>query len=86
MGSGSAGAMITSLKNNKNMLSLKRNRTALSDYERKPTVFKVEKAPPKLLRQIRSRIKNEEREKDFILWLLLTIIMVVLISVFVYFF
>lgn len=86
MGSGSAGAMITSLKNNKNMLSKKRNRISMFDYESKPAVFRVGKASPKLLKQIRSRIKNEQREKDFVLWLILTFSMVVLISVFVYFF
>ena len=86
MGSGAARAMITILKNNKNMLSKKRSRTSMADYEKKRVEFKVDSASPKLLKQIRRRVKNHQKEKELIIWFTLVFIMTVLICVFLYFF
>lgn len=84
---GSAQSMITILKNNKNMLSERKNKKhSLTGYETTKTEFKISEASPQVLREIRERLQEEQRSKRKKMLMLLAFIMTIILSVFFYYY
>ena len=84
---GSAQSMITILKNNKNMLSERRNKKhTLTGYKTTNTEFKIGEASPQVLREIRERLQKEQQDRKRKIIVLFSVIMSVVLSLFFYFF
>lgn len=84
---GSAQSMITILKNNKNMLSERRNKKhSLTGYKTTNTEFKIGEASPQVLREIRERLQKEQRSKRRKILILFGLIMSLILSVFIFFY
>lgn len=84
---GAALAMITSLKNNRNLLSKRKSlKDSVGGFEKcGPVIFKTKNASPIVLKRLRTRLQEENRRVRIKRIVALSLFLILLVSVFHYY-
>ncbi|WP_435134102.1 hypothetical protein [Formosa sp. A9] len=79
--------MITSLKNNRNLLSKRKSlKDSMGSFEKRgPVIFKTKNASPVVLKRLRTRLKEENRRVNIKQIVALSLFLILLVSVFYYY-
>ncbi|GAA3623699.1 hypothetical protein [Flavivirga jejuensis] len=83
-GEGSAMAAIISLKNNRSLLSKRKEKSALGGSYSNVKLAEFPKATPELLKEIKERLHKEKRKDIMKQTILFVVMFLILISMFLY--